>query len=279
MNLTKEGDMRLRNTILTMAGALFAVADTRAAKMCMPCEVGTWSKIDGACLSIREFKASDFELVAKNAAGSDACNTGTLRPGLYRIVLGGGNGGDSGQAYRNEVGGDTTPGKLTYNFVLRGSASYELCAGGDGGDGKPMVDMVYWGGSGSGGAGSYMKIDFSGESYYFIASGGMGKYVHRPNVYYCAGGSGGGIGDGQTASVCLANDRKHYSAGNGPGGRNGGSNPVGQQSLKIRKFSSVGETEIDEAKNYGGDTQATSHATNVSDPDGCTQCAKLYRLK
>jgi hypothetical protein len=100
-----------------------------------------------------------------------------MDPGIYRVVLGGGDSNASG-------------GRLTYNFRLKQFAEYSLCAGAN-------AEGVSSGcGQRPGAAGSYLKLVINGKDYYFAAGGSGGAGID------CGGPGGGGIGGGGSPGKC-----------------------------------------------------------------------------
>lgn len=142
---------------------------------------------DYTCRNIRNLKKSDFTIVF-NERTTNGCDRGVVEPGIYRVVLSGSN-----AKYT------MSPGQLTYNFALKETMQYVMCAAG----GPSYTENQSVGGNGA--AGSYLKLtsNISNQDYYFVAGGGGGK----GSVSYGAGG-GGGIGGGGAGAV------DDYGAGN-----------------------------------------------------------------
>jgi hypothetical protein len=227
-------------------------------------------------VAVKDLKLADFDIF--DYANPGSCARGTMRPGVYRIVLGGGNGGRWSSYYSN----------FTYNFRLVQFATYELCVGEPGKIGTRGAFDVAYDGSGGGGGGSYLKLSVLDEGdAYFIASGTMGGFVHDPNHYICYGGEGGALGPGLRGcynNECGCWTSRHNGRTPGDGGANGSGNPAGRQTLAIRTIAADGTVSQQPAKEYGqyGNTYsalppAQSHASNVSDPQDCSSCGKLYR--
>ena len=153
---------------------------------------------NSSCFSLADLRLSHFTQIASGGAGSSSCPTGTLQPGWYLVRLRGGKGGKCGSFYGCEGGNGGT---LQYAFYIPATASYQLCAGGDG-----SVGNNPWSSSGGGAGGSWLKLNFSNKDYYFVAGGGGGGDLQ--------GGGGGGIGGGGGAGASSDNI-------GGNGGRSG----------------------------------------------------------
>ena len=144
---------------------------------------------NSSCFSPSDLRLSHFTQIASGGAGSASCPTGTLQAGWYLVRLRGGKGGNG----KDKDGAEG--GTLQYTFFLPSTAKYQLCAGGNGTRSSTSS-------FGSGGGGSWLKLNFGGKDYYFVAGGGSGGGEY--------GGGGGGIGAGGNAG-----------AHDGDGGRSG----------------------------------------------------------
>jgi hypothetical protein len=285
--------------ILLIGAAMLSPAAANAAKQCVPCPAGTYS--DGGttgckpcengavgkgrdrCIPLLDITEDYFEIVDRPPAGS--CSNGYINPGIYRIVLGGGDGGKEYDGAGN-IPQIVPAAKFTYNFTLGQKARYKICAGSAGKNGSQGAYNVAYNGSGGGGAGSFLELDVGNDTAHFIASGGAGALVHDPNKYICRGGWGGGLGNGTAGGIDLWIDIHGYEAyAHGAGGSNGSDNPAGYQKLSIKTLDEKGDIKAEAAKYYGTDINGAnapapaSHATNVPDPMDCTSCAILYKLR
>jgi hypothetical protein len=136
-------------------------------------------KREGQCTHITKQTLNYFTLIDNSdKPGLNSCKEGTIEPGTYRIVVGGGNSNAQG-------------GQLTYNFKLKEQATYSLCAGGNGTRPGSCGEI-------SGGAGSYLQLTTVGNNkdYYFAAGGGSGHAGGN------GGPGGGGIGGGASTLQC-----------------------------------------------------------------------------
>jgi hypothetical protein len=328
-----------------------------SSNICTACDLAVNAAGTG-CLTVPQITKADVasSLVAESLGNTSiqysgsgnstlpggACKTGTLQPGIYRVVLGGGSGGD-------DYGNGPKGGKLTYNFMLKNPTAYRLCAGSDG-------NWRVGCGETGGGAGSYLKLTMNATDYYFAGGGGSGK----DGSY--GGGGGGGIGSGGACWKCSIsgsggvdgwggvnsigaiyskNPSYNYSAANGGngldnnngtpgfvqycggGGGGGGdaSKGAGQDIClsysSKRECTDGGSSCSDDSKttiytctgawiksgrgsnitlhrlNQNGDAMAdftgrlggsggqagkTTHDTNVSDPEPCDRCAKIFKF-
>jgi hypothetical protein len=258
------------------------------------------------CPAIPEIKKEQFELIADSSPGVGSCRTGVLDSGIYRVVLGGGNG------HPGALGYEGLGAKLTYNFKVNQITNYSLCAGERGGLGGSSCYEA------GGGAGSYMKLTpafGSGDSYFVAGGGGGGGMQGRGNgsvggggigsggaAVKCSYSYGGGVGPYARAigSGCSATAAPGLNVGSssgncdggagGGGGGDGGSTYSGRgKDIAINVIDVNGNSSSLSARRYGGrgggygtgsgGNGTSSHATNVSDPEVCSSCAKLYRLK
>jgi hypothetical protein len=196
---------------------------------------------------------SNFEALAETTSGS---KTGTLQPGVYRVVLVGGSGGNGGRG-SHDGGAGGAGGRLTYNFTVNTATSYTLSAGAKGTDGESRYvcgsvggicdDKAYCGRGGT--AGTKSSFAFGATT---LTAGG--------------GGGGGGAGSYvKHGAFCASTTKYSGSAGSNassPGGAGGAS--------------------CSNCAGSAGTAGGTSPASNVSasDVQTCTgPCAKLYKLK
>lgn len=241
---------------------------------------------NGACATIESIRTSDLALVSTADIPGGDCKTGTISAGIYRVVVGGANGQDAAEG-----------GKLTYNFRLRdASASYQLCAGSEGGKNNGCCEK-------GGGAGSWLKLTINSVSYYFAAGGGGSKACSG-----CGGAGGGGIGNGGYAANCSGsasggsvqngytdsatkgNNGKSCDGGGGYGGGGGSGYGTANGRITLNTLDKDGVTNsytgtLGGQGWYNGAAGAAhkgkaTHSSNVvdADIDSCASCAKLYKL-
>ncbi len=163
--------------------------------------------------------------------------TGTLTPGFYLIVLGGGDGGETGdfslQKFTKLYGEGA---QLKYMIKVTSNTSYQISAGAAGistydnygGNSDDAGSEWYDPNATGGGGGSWAKI---GDTYYIAGGGGGAAYSIIPsynpsNLVTASGGSGGSVGSGGKGGTQYADDsdegRDYYSYPGTDGGKSGG---------------------------------------------------------
>ena len=116
--------------------------------------------------------------------GAGQCKSGTLYAyNVYTVALRGGHGQQGSNAPNSEAGA-----RLTYKFRVPANSTYELCRGANANSTGKGGNKITGGG---GGAGSWLRINYNGVDYYFVAGGGRGT-----SEINGSGGGGGGIGAG-----------------------------------------------------------------------------------
>ncbi len=207
---------------------------------CKPCPAGKYQDKTGqsscktcngivnssrtGCVDFNNLTLDNFTQIANVNPEMCAytCSTGTLQPGWYLIRLRGGKGRLS---YRHvgftgkEISQGQNGANFNYVFYLPSSASYKLCLGCSGTifNEIPREDKV----GGGGGGGSWLKLNFGGKDYYFVAGGGAGAYA--PDDYRLGGpGGGGGIGAGGGGGLADGDPQSASSPGLGSGTYRGG---------------------------------------------------------
>ncbi len=193
---------------LTLAGSLAIATGTGAqVYLCQQCPANTYSN-GRQCISCGEWEYSDvgsssctavstvdYKVVDFTTGGEYA--SGTLQPGFYLLVLGGGNGGTpvfNGSALYYLKEGSIRQGygaQLQYLIKIENNTSYTIASGADGSPGSQSSSAT------GGGGGSWATI--GGTTY--IAGGGGGAVAgvnsySNYNGVSSQGGYGGGIGAG-----------------------------------------------------------------------------------
>ncbi len=277
--------MKMKKNLAMLGLGIIASSNVLASSFyqCMPCPTGSYS-INGRCRYIKDLVENDFNRIANASPGSSSCPTGTLQPGWYLVKLRGGKAGGWNSAIgimyeQNEA-------RLQYIFYLDKTSSYMLCAGGNGGWDNRLS-------RGGGGGGSWLKLNFGGKDYYFVAGGGSGF------------GGGGGIGGGGSAGSegsdggrsgpyaggtytgdqfgkGLNNGRTYAGIASGGGGGATGLNYLASSSAVgfcplltiniINEYKTTGMA-------IGGFGGSTSHVSNTTISACGSSCAMLYKLK
>ena len=279
--------MKMKKNLAMLGLGIIASSNVLASSFyqCMPCPTGSYS-INGKCRYIKDLVENDFNRIANASPGSSSCPTGTLQPGWYLVKLRGGKAGGENNAVR--IVYEKNEATLQYIFYLDKTSSYMLCAGGNGGwDSRLSIS--------GGGGGSWLKLNFGGKDYYFVAGGGSG---------FGGGGGIGGGGSGDTqgsdggrsgpyAGGTYSGDQFGKGLNNGrtfngigPGGGGGGgadaTNYMGFYNSTgfcpsltiniINEYKTTGMT-------IGGFGGSTSHVSNTTISACGSSCAMLYKLK
>ncbi len=177
------------------------------------------------CFRMSDLKDENFTEI--NGQASNGCRIGTLQPGWYLVKLEGGR--SRGACWAASKSGA----ELRYVFFVPSTASYQICAGSDGDYCVGEADNGCWTpkchGASGGGGGSWLKLNFGGKDYYFVAGGARGFDIgengtgnDNPDEIKGGAGSGGGIGGGGGGAATLKyNGSKGGSSGPYAGGTGG----------------------------------------------------------
>ncbi|MBD5405301.1 hypothetical protein HDR59_02010 [bacterium] len=306
--------------LLTILGGIAISSGTNAqVYMCKQCPKDTYSN-GKECVPCGEFQYSDvgsaqctdlkYEIeykVAEFTTGGQQTD-GTLTPGFYAIILGGGNGGQvqAGPYYNSQGNGA----QLQYVFKVNENTPYTLASGADGTPSSRQCSAT------GGGGGSWFKLNDT----YYVAGGGGGSNSYNCPTLSSIGGWGGGVGGGGgggytnnkgyaegTAGGASGNYKGGYGGysasarggnGQGPSGGYGGEesttgNCMFANTQQVHTYGGRGgylssnggcvpggHYEVNEFVMHGGNGK-TSHKSNTDKFKNllCYHCAKLYKIK
>lgn len=284
---------------------------TERSSSCTPCASGQYSAAgasscstcsgwkyieNGNCIDV-QYQIS--ETIADLTTGGQE-KSGTLEPGFYAVILGGGDGG--GDRIGEEIKLDTNNisqfpsgrgAKLQYAFKIDSSTNYHIASGAKGVAG----DVNKFGCSHGGGGGSG---DWHGKCA-GAPGGASGSYAGGTGgVNNTDGGNGSGISGGKGGSLnkLNSNDDNHRSPGDSYGGIGAYCTTTSRSGLtsytneyKYIDSSRCGRGSTSDCVEYKSENQTiyyqmagdgkTSHSSNTSKFNDklCLNCARLYKLK